>query len=961
MDPITSGLTILQVVQTVAQASALLYGYVASVRDADSSSRGLLNELRSIGGILTTVMEIEKDSSLPDNLRGALSCLMAEDGPVAKLQVELKNLLPNEQRSRGAGMIDKLKWPFKEKTAAAIVDKLKDYCREITVILEIDAWRGVQDVHRGVQKVEKDSVAKQVRENAEERRKLLKWMTPVSCKTQHDKSVDWRSAETGLWIFETDQYKIWNASDCAFLWLNGQPGAGKTILTSAVIDKIRGDGQAEPQTLAYFYCNFRDEQTTVAAAVLRTLIFYLLQESKDDWITKIGKPEQQRSDSEGNFVSLRKLAEEYRDGNQCSTDLGFLRKLLVEVSKLVPRPVLVIDALDECKDYCNLLGHLATLAQDARLRLFVTGRIEPDIKDTFHHLPTVSLKEKGKQMKEDIRVHINKQLQTQKRLSRLDEELRIAILEKLLEKADGIIRKALDNLPKGLYETYDRIIHSIEERSNDDGPIAKSCLLWLAGALTPLTLDQLNEALMIEVGKSSLNPELRANDPMDIVVACGSFVTYDEATGVVGLSHYSVKEYLISPRPNSILKSISDVHARICELSITYLLCDFVGEMCAKAVQSAAQAAARNNTRHPDHPLLNYAVGGLKHLRHVSDEDPAFMATLSRLQPELPRTAKHIDMLGYPALYRWSSVTSPSPLFVPIGLGTPWMVEFLVKQQPDVLDIDIASCWGSPLIFAISENPDMLDILLKLGIDRNKPSSFTPRVYGWDNPPDGSYPPISWAAAIRSKVALDFLLLRTKANLPDDILHVAIAASRVRRMSRMFRAIWVSTEVIRKCRQHGADVNFTVNGSTPIHTFLSNQKFRFLDLRRRLLVVQALVEPSCNLSMQDLTARTVLHIALDRHLENVVEYLLEQNAQLSATATLHPDMWSWAKNETWFPKIQAAILAADRPCTRIRGKVVDTTQEFLLVEFPGAVNAAREYPNPICAVVISAILYGPSK
>ncbi|KAG2040628.1 hypothetical protein BDR03DRAFT_1007826 [Suillus americanus] len=83
MDPITSSLTVLQVIQSVAQASALLYRYVASVRNVDSSCQSLLNELSAVGGVLTTVMVIEKDGSLPPNLSHALSKLMATDGPVA--------------------------------------------------------------------------------------------------------------------------------------------------------------------------------------------------------------------------------------------------------------------------------------------------------------------------------------------------------------------------------------------------------------------------------------------------------------------------------------------------------------------------------------------------------------------------------------------------------------------------------------------------------------------------------------------------------------------------------------------------------------------------------------------------------------------------------------------------------------------------------------------------------------
>jgi hypothetical protein len=142
MDPITSGLTVLQVIQAIGQASALLHGYVASVSNADSSCQSLLNELSAVGGVLTTVMVIENDGSLPPNLRHALSKLMSTDGPVANLLVELKSILPNEQARESGKMktISRLTWPFKEKEASAIIDKLKTYCGEITQILAIDTW-----------------------------------------------------------------------------------------------------------------------------------------------------------------------------------------------------------------------------------------------------------------------------------------------------------------------------------------------------------------------------------------------------------------------------------------------------------------------------------------------------------------------------------------------------------------------------------------------------------------------------------------------------------------------------------------------------------------------------------------------------------------------------------------------------------------------------------------------------
>ncbi|KAG1859248.1 hypothetical protein F4604DRAFT_1161693 [Suillus subluteus] len=296
-------------------------------------------------------------------------------------------------------------------------------------------------------------------------------MNPVSCIKKHNALKC--NSETGRWIFHANQYKAWNTSDFAFLWLNGQPGHGKTILASSIIDGIQGSGGAEPQTLGYFYYNFQDDRTTNAAAVLRSLVVQLLQQSQDDWITKIHEPGLQ----EGDLVSLRNVWQQQRDAKPHLTDLGFLRKLLVEVSALVCRPVLVIDALDECKDYPDLVGHLVNLAEDAQLRLFVTGRSEPDIQEAFNDLPTMSLKDSAGEMKEDILVHITEQLNT-KGFSGLPDALKMTTFEKLLEKAkdmfcwvqcqldvimtckrSGSIRKALDDLSADLYETYDQIAH----------------------------------------------------------------------------------------------------------------------------------------------------------------------------------------------------------------------------------------------------------------------------------------------------------------------------------------------------------------------------------------------------------------------------------------------------------------------------------------------------------------------
>jgi len=279
------------------------------------------------------------------------------------------------------------------------------------------------------------------------------------------------------------------------------------------------------------------------------------------------------------------------------------------------------------------------------------------------------------------------------------------------------------------------------------------------------------------------------------------------------------------------------------------------------------------------------------------------------------------------------------------------MVEYLVKQQANLLDMDIAPGWGSPLIFAITSKPNFLDVLTSLGVDLNKPSSIQNDLYSQTNVRSGFYAPISWAVAIGQKDAVNCLLLQSALKLPDDILHTAVLC------------VKPSHGVVSKLRQRGANIHSIVKGSTPLHVLLSRKRARsgifFTQLFMRsgassqdwLPIVKELVEPSYDLSLQDWTARTVLQIALDQGLSNIVEYLLEKNAPLSASATLNPNMWNWAKDQKWFPSIQAAADAADKPSTRIR-----TSKVFIKPGESRVIGIRHVDFSRIRAVVVSAII-----
>ena len=103
---------------------------------------------------------------------------------------------------------------------------------------------------------------------------------------------------------------------------------------------------------------------------------------------------------------------------------------------------------------------------------------------------------------------------------------------------------ALETLPKNLNETYERILKKIMGKGERVATVAQKVLMWLVGSIRPLSLLELQEAIMIECGASHFNEKLRLLDTADILTTCGSLVeafSNEENSQCVRLSHYTVQ------------------------------------------------------------------------------------------------------------------------------------------------------------------------------------------------------------------------------------------------------------------------------------------------------------------------------------------------------------------------------------------------------------------------------------
>jgi hypothetical protein len=76
------------------------------------------------------------------------------------------------------------------------------------------------------------------RETAETRKAIFDWLTPIDYSPQQNDFINRRQAGTGQWLLDSAEFLGWTETSKQTLFCPGLPGAGKTILTSIVIEEL---------------------------------------------------------------------------------------------------------------------------------------------------------------------------------------------------------------------------------------------------------------------------------------------------------------------------------------------------------------------------------------------------------------------------------------------------------------------------------------------------------------------------------------------------------------------------------------------------------------------------------------------------------------------------------------------------------------------------------------------------
>ena len=111
------------------------------------------------------------------------------------------------------------------------------------------------------------------------------------------------------------------------------------------------------------------------------------------------------------------------------------------------------------------------------------------------------------------------------------------------------IKLALEKLPPDLDRTYDSILQRVPAADVD---YLRRALQFVVFSARPLTVTEVAEAVIIEPGTSSIDEDAKLQRPEDLLeIGKSLFAQHDRGASdkrLLELSHYSVKEYLLSER-----------------------------------------------------------------------------------------------------------------------------------------------------------------------------------------------------------------------------------------------------------------------------------------------------------------------------------------------------------------------------------------------------------------------------
>ncbi|EHK17750.1 ankyrin repeat protein, partial [Trichoderma virens Gv29-8] len=382
----------------------------------------------------------------------------------------------------------------------------------------------------------------------------LDYISVIPIESHHLEKRETRTPGTCEWLLQDPRFLKWEeTSYSSILWLHGITGAGKSYLTSKVIDRYWFDNEKDAkhdEGFAYFYCSLSDPARRNPTSIYQSYIRQLAQ--LYHYPRRIHK-------SIFNLYYKAKREQRSLSFNECRTALS-------ELLNSYPQTTLVLDALDECEVETRKvlmldLNSLVTAAERP-VKVYIASRMEVDIIRNLRHGSDISidpsygkgdiekyieqemrlLSNKWKSVSESVRAKVSRTITDLGSGNFVLAYLQWEQVKKL--KTNSSILRGLENLPRSLDEAY----HDIYSQNNEaELVIFQRVMKWVFCAQEPLSNEQLLSAIRLEAQKDGrAEAALTTSSPITqstLESICGNLIVRDSRLNVWNFFHASAAEY----------------------------------------------------------------------------------------------------------------------------------------------------------------------------------------------------------------------------------------------------------------------------------------------------------------------------------------------------------------------------------------------------------------------------------
>ena len=445
------------------------------------------------------------------------------------------------------------------------------------------------------------------------------------------------------------------------------------------------------------------------------------------------------------------------------------------------------------------------------------------------------------------------------------------------------IRKALNELPATLDETYERALEGIPKEKRHHAHRLFQCLVV---AIRPLRVEELAELFAIEFNRDAghiLKECWRPENAEDAVLsACSTLIAVikNEGSKIVQFSHFSVKEYLTSDRLRT--SEMGNVRHYYIPLDVAHTV---LARACLTVLLQLDENVDKKSLE--TFPLAFYAAPHW--VKHAEYEDVA-----SRIQDEMEELFK--PSKPHLAIWTWihdvdwgrrrtcdERPTRPkaTALYYAVLCGFSGLANYLIATHAE--DVN-AKCGrhGTPLHAASYKGHiNATSVLLAHGVNVNMTEhQGTPLCSAYDGGHldvmqlllehgaevdvyhEGGYP-LSHEASWRGQADVVHLLLQHNADVN--------LKTRFNRTSLHAASVGGRARVTQLLLDHGAVVNAQdVHNSTPLH---DASEFGHLE------VVQVLLRYGADVHIRGIRNRTPFQVATSNDRVEVAQLLLEHGVE----------------------------------------------------------------------------------